>query len=39
VRVLNATFVPQFAGKPFCATRAINGSKVTKLTPAQIANA
>ena len=32
---MNATFVPQFQGKPFCATHAINGNKVTKLTPAR----
>jgi ABC-type branched-subunit amino acid transport system substrate-binding protein len=38
VQVQNATFIPQFGGKPFCASRAINGNKVTKLTPAQIAN-
>jgi hypothetical protein len=39
VQVVNATFVPQFQGKPFCATHAINGTKVTVLTPSQIANA
>jgi branched-chain amino acid transport system substrate-binding protein len=39
VQVLNAAFVPQFGGKPFCATHAINGTKVTALTPSQIANA
>jgi branched-chain amino acid transport system substrate-binding protein len=39
VQVVNAAFVPQFSGKPFCATRAVNGNKVTPLTPAQIQNA
>ena len=39
VQVVNAAFVPQFAGKPFCATREIINGKVTKLTPAKIANA
>jgi branched-chain amino acid transport system substrate-binding protein len=39
VQVVNAAFVPQFQGKPFCATHAINGNKVTVLTPSQIANA
>jgi branched-chain amino acid transport system substrate-binding protein len=39
VQVLNATFVPQFQGKPFCATRAISGNKVTTLTPTDVANA
>jgi len=39
VQVVNAAFVPQFGGKPFCATHIINGTKVTPLTPAQIANA
>jgi branched-chain amino acid transport system substrate-binding protein len=35
VHVENAAFVPQFDGKPFCATGVINGNKLTKLTPAQ----
>ena len=39
VQVQNAAFVPQFDGKPFCATRAVNGNKVTPLTATQIQNA
>jgi branched-chain amino acid transport system substrate-binding protein len=35
LQVVNATFVPQFGGKPFCATAVIHGSNVTKLTPAE----
>ncbi len=35
MQVMNATFVPQFDGKPFCATAEIHGKKVTKFTPAE----
>jgi branched-chain amino acid transport system substrate-binding protein len=35
VRVENKAFVPQFGGKPFCATARIDGNKITKLTAAQ----
>ncbi|HEV2309644.1 MAG TPA: ABC transporter substrate-binding protein [Acidimicrobiia bacterium] len=35
VQVENGTFVPQFGGKPFCASGVIHNGKLTKLTPAQ----
>jgi branched-chain amino acid transport system substrate-binding protein len=35
VHVENKAFVPQFGGKPFCASARIDGNKITKLTPAQ----
>ncbi len=35
VKVENAKFVPQFEGKPFCASGIIQNGKLTKLTPAQ----
>ncbi len=35
IQVLNAQFVPQFDGKPFCASAEIHGNQVIKLTPAQ----
>ena len=35
IQVVNATFVPQFDGKPFCATALIHGKQVTKFTPAE----
>jgi branched-chain amino acid transport system substrate-binding protein len=35
VQVQNGGFVPQFGGKPFCATGVIHNGKLTKLTPAQ----
>jgi branched-chain amino acid transport system substrate-binding protein len=35
IQVLNATFVPQFDGKPFCASAVIHGNRVTRLTAAQ----
>jgi len=35
VQVQSGAFVPQFGGKPFCATGVIHNGKLTKLTPAQ----
>ena len=35
VQVENGAFVPQFGGKPFCATGVIHNGTLTKLTPAQ----
>ena len=35
VQVQNGAFVPVFGGQPVCANAVINGTKVTKLTPAQ----
>jgi branched-chain amino acid transport system substrate-binding protein len=35
VHVENKAFVPQFGGKPFCASSRIDNNKVTKLTAAQ----
>jgi branched-chain amino acid transport system substrate-binding protein len=35
VQVQNGAFVPQFDGKPFCATGVIENNKLTKLTPAE----
>jgi len=39
VQVVNAKFVPQLGGKPFCATKEVRNGKVTKLTAAKIQNA
>jgi branched-chain amino acid transport system substrate-binding protein len=35
VQVQNQQFVPQFDGKPFCASRVIDGNKVKKLSAEQ----
>ncbi len=34
VHVENKAFVPQFGGKPFCATQLITDNKITKVVPA-----
>ena len=33
VQVVNHAFVPQFAGKPFCAKQLITDNKITKVVP------